>query len=872
MDEFVLDYDLLPLLHKELVISKVALISPRIHVKRLKDGTFNFSDMLAKPEEGGAKAEKAPAKESGGLPVSLTTDRVLLKDAQLEFIDEMKEIPDVSLETDADFKVSLKDGVSADGFLDIKKLDATLGGIKTSTSGRVDINKELIEANITSTIDGKDIDLKASVKDYSGDPKIDFSLKADELDVDKLMALTGGGKKGKKEAEAPSPKAATSGESKPLKVTASGTVEVKTARYGEYTLNDLNADAGASVTIARPENSVSGEVDLRKLEASMQGVTLSASGKANLTPQTVRVALDTTVDVPTSYTYEAYSLEKAHISASPNITYTMDSQDVSGSIGIKELSAASLKSSDFSVTALSLSGKADVAYNVPSGKMRADADLASLSANYDGIDVSTAGKVSYDGVTATAKLTGASVKAAEYKNGEHTIRNLDLLADTDLKIALEKKEPVGSVTIKTLKANVDGIDVSAKGTLSTDGKIAHATFSELTARSEKYQYDTYVLTGLSLSAVTDMKVDIDEKLPAGGTVDLKELKANVNGVDTSVVGKVSADARNLKTDVTVTVDKDSAKLTATAKDYRTAPNVNFDVYSKQLDINKLMSLSGPEKKEGEAAQPQKAATGKKEKTKPLTARGKVRIDRADYQDYQIEGLDVTLNYVNDVMTVDPMKMTLKGGTSMVIDGAFLGNVKFTYPRDRDDASEVMKQTMTGKGASKFKKIQIKDVKVASAIAKITSLEELKNPTFTDSEINYDIKDQKVNITGFMNSERIKVVPSGYVGLNKAIDMAINLNLDPTLARRLIITQAIKESDGTTTLPLVVKGTTDDPKVTINAKKVINKTLKNFLAPPPKEEGTQTTTPTTEEQQTTTPPPEEQKPEEQIKKMFKGLFK
>jgi hypothetical protein len=378
------------------------------------------------------------------------------------------------------------------------------------------------------------------------------------------------------------------------------------------------------------------------------------------------------------------------------------------------------------------------------------------------------------------------------------------------------------------------------------------------------------MKGIRVSVVTDLKVDLKDKMPAGGTVELKELKANVNGIDTAATGKVNANARKLSANLTVDIDKDSVKLSATALDYKTAPDVKFDVYSKKLDIGKLKALSGPEKEE--AAPGAKPAPKKKEKPRKLTARGTVKIDRADYEDYSIEGLNVTLSYVNDVMTADPVKMTLKGGTSMIIDGAFLGNVSFKYPRGSEEAAEIMKRTMTGKGQSKFTKIQIKDVKVADAIARLTSVEELKNPTFTDSELNYVIKDKKINLDGFMNSARIRVLPTGFVSLDKAIDMEINLNLDPMLSRRLIITQFMRHEDGSSTVPLIVKGTTDNPKVSVDVKKVIKKEVDKGIKKlfkgiiPQKEEEPQPTAPPAEQ-----PAPAEEQPQEPLKELFKGIF-
>jgi hypothetical protein len=859
VEEFVLAYDLMPLLRKELVIHKVELISPRIHIKRLKDGSFNFSDIIERPEE----EKKAPEEEAGGLPVSLVTDRVLLKDAKLQFIDEMKEIPDISVETDADFKVSLKDKIGAEGYLDLKKLEATLGGIRTSTAGRIDIKKDLIKADITSTIDGKPIDLKATVKDYSGSPEIEFKLDAEELDLDKLMALAGTGKAGKKRETSPGPAPSGKAKEELLKIKASGTVDVKAAKYGDIRVTDLSLDAGSSLEVAPSDKSVTGEVELRKLSAAVEGISANASGKATLGKNTVKASLRSVIDIPASYSFKKYTVEQAHVDASPRLTYDLGKKNLSGNVGITDLSVAALKSKDLSVTGIQFSGNTDIAYNVPSGKLKADAEIKGLRASYKGMEVSTSGKVSYDGNTITAVLKDASAKAAEYIQGEYTVTGLDLLADTDLTVSIEKKEPRGTVNLKTFKANINGADISVAGKVSSDGKTARAVFKEATVRADEYTHKDYKIKNLDVSAVTDLKVSLKDKKPTGGSVELKKFTANVNGIETAATGKVKADTKKLTADLKVNIDKDSIKLSATARDYRTAPDVKFNVYSKRLDIDKLTALSSPKEKETPEGKP---APQKEEKPTPLTARGTIKIDKADYKDYNIKDLSVTLKYVNDVMTADPMKMILTGGTSMVIDGAFLGNVSFKYPRGSADAAAVMKRTMSGKGVSKFKKIQMNDVKVADAIARLTSVEELRNPTFTDSEFDCAVKNQKVNLDGFMNSERIRVITNGFVGLDKAIDMDVQLNLDPMLSRRLIVTQLIREKDGTSTLPLIIKGTTDDPKVSIDTRKGLKKLFEGIF-PQKHEEPPPPTAPTQEQ------PPAQEEPQapEQIKKLFEGIF-
>jgi hypothetical protein len=165
--------------------------------------------------------------------------------------------------------------------------------------------------------------------------------------------------------------------------------------------------------------------------------------------------------------------------------------------------------------------------------------------------------------------------------------------------------------------------------------------------------------------------------------------------------------------------------------------------------------------------------------------------------------------------------------------------------------------------------------VADAIARLTSVEELRNPTFTDSRFDYVIRDRKVNLEGYMNSERIKFSTLGYVGLDKAIDMEADLWLDKLLARRLVVTKVIRGEDGSAILPLVIRGTTEAPKVNINAEKVIKKEIDKGLDRlfekllPGEKEEPQPAAP--EEQPPAEEPAQEKQPEEQIKDLFKGLF-
>src|SRR5512135_193551 len=95
---FVLSYQLLPLLKKQLVISKIEIVSPSVSIRKVRGGKYNFSDIM---EKSSREAPKTSVPEGKSLPVSVVADRLQIRNASLAFVDEEKEIPDVSIALDA---------------------------------------------------------------------------------------------------------------------------------------------------------------------------------------------------------------------------------------------------------------------------------------------------------------------------------------------------------------------------------------------------------------------------------------------------------------------------------------------------------------------------------------------------------------------------------------------------------------------------------------------------------------------------------------------------------------------------------------------------------------------------------------------------
>jgi hypothetical protein len=260
--EFVLDYSLLPLLHKQLVIKKIEVVEPAVALVREKDGTYNFSDILEKAKAGKKEAKPAGAEEEG-LPFSVITDRITVKDAKMTFSDRQGVIPAVSLASDIELKIIAAKGASPEisGKVDVKALTIKVGENEISSSGTIGLDKAAMTFDLSSTVGKDTIRFSGNAKNYMNAPVVKLDATAKELDLDRLLALSAGSKgpRGEKRSDPGKPEKAQA--EKPAGLSASGEIRIASARYTDYLLKDFTAHysyAQDSVTINPVSTGISG--------------------------------------------------------------------------------------------------------------------------------------------------------------------------------------------------------------------------------------------------------------------------------------------------------------------------------------------------------------------------------------------------------------------------------------------------------------------------------------------------------------------------------------------------------------------------------------------------------------------------------------
>jgi hypothetical protein len=276
------------------------------------------------------------------------------------------------------------------------------------------------------------------------------------------------------------------------------------------------------------------------------------------------------------------------------------------------------------------------------------------------------------------------------------------------------------------------------------------------------------------------------------------------------------DTKTVRANLQTLIGKDNIELNATVGAYRSAPDIVANIHAKTLDLQQLMGLSGEKKA-------QEGRSHKKEKKvepseggmmQKLKASGQIAVDKATYQDYIIKDLRIQYKLAKGVLKVEPLGLQFSGEGSFKAEGALNGNLQCRM----DEASTIQK-TLNGAAAAKLGKGAIKQSQIFDAIALLTGIPSLKNPGFDEGLFNFDVKNEKVFLDGWIRSPLLKVSPKGMVDFEKRLDIPTELKLSPSLTGslkgKLASIKFLDDEQGWKVIPLRIRGTTDKPSVNLD---------------------------------------------------------
>jgi uncharacterized protein involved in outer membrane biogenesis len=306
-----------------------------------------------------------------------------------------------------------------------------------------------------------------------------------------------------------------------------------------------------------------------------------------------------------------------------------------------------------------------------------------------------------------------------------------------------------------------------------------------------------------------------------GLISLKGIEVKLKDQAMRVSGKIDMDAKTIRANLQTLIGKDNIQLSATAKDFRSAPDIVANIHAKTLDLQQLIAFSSEKKGKGEEGVIQKSQ--KKETragasgggiTEKLKASGQITVDKAIYQDYTIRDLRVPYQYAKGVLKIDPLGLQFSAEGSFTAEGSLNGKLQCAG----EEASAIQK-TLKGTATAKLGKGAIKQSQIFDAIAILTGIPSLKNPGFDQGLFNFDVKDQRIFLDGWISSGFFKISPKGLVDFEKRLDIPTELKLSPSLTGnlkgKLAAIKFLEDEQGWKVIPLRIKGTTDKPSVTLD---------------------------------------------------------
>jgi hypothetical protein len=338
-----------------------------------------------------------------------------------------------------------------------------------------------------------------------------------------------------------------------------------------------------------------------------------------------------------------------------------------------------------------------------------------------------------------------------------------------------------------------------------------------------------VIPAVSLASDIDLRVLAEKGATPeiSGKVNVKALTMKVGESEIKNVGTIGIDKNAITFDLLSTVGKDTIHLTGDVKNYRNAPVVRLDANAKELDLDKLLALSGGSKTSTEAPKEKRSASEKTEKAQPgkstgVSASGAIRITSAKYGDYLLKDFSAQYSYAKDSVTINPVSMGISGGSGAQIAGTVKAGLRFSLASGVS-AAQSIKRSLAGNASVDLSRCEVKKSKITDAIALFTGIKEIANPRFDKVNFLFTIGNQKVNLKGLMSSALMNLDPAGTVGFDKRIDVTTDLKVAPSLAGGLApsaIATYVKDEKGWTVIPLRITGTTDKPSVGLNKAKVI----------------------------------------------------
>ena len=415
----------------------------------------------------------------------------------------------------------------------------------------------------------------------------------------------------------------------------------------------------------------------------------------------------------------------------------------------------------------------------------------------------------------------------------------------------------GDATIKKLQGTLLSSPFEGSGSMRGSGGAASAQFRltadrlSLDELSTKLYYGTASpFKGLRLTGLLGIRMDMGGRpgSPLFPTVTLN-LRANriaypaLGSVQPELNGTITLDSRAITlSDVRIGTSAISLVLAGTIANYLLwPPQANLRLVSS--DFNFYQLFNAPESQQGEDIGPFDFGALKFDGPIELGNVSFLSLDLTGVQgaylfeknrfsikdfaggikdggsfnlstsiDLALKGFDYSLTLALADVPVSTVSELAGVDLSQFIDGAVTGKASVG---SRGTKPATFVDSLAGDAAFRIKNCRIRGFDMPEQLDRFIKGGELSSISFTDADLQLKLHKASIELSGAFISPKVELRPSGQIGFNTGLNVQAQLKLaTDVFSRDTRIADYLPREGAWVVLPVVIKGTLDNPSVTL----------------------------------------------------------
>jgi len=437
-------------------------------------------------------------------------------------------------------------------------------------------------------------------------------------------------------------------------------------------------------------------------------------------------------------------------------------------------------------------------------------------------------------------------------------------------ISIEGEFPVKA------EATIPGVTMTLAGTLSKAGS-APTINGDVTAVAKEVAAAVKGLPPaigeklgkLALSGGVEVRVKLggEVKQPKGllrgGEIKLSGLSLTAGGQRPVLTGALTLGSDSLESmGLTLALGEQKLGVNLTAKNLLSRPVViSLGLDGDRLDLDKLL----PPKKGGGASAPPpgQPAAEPGPLQLPLEGGGAVRITNLIWRGLSLEGVNLAWRLKDNVLSVESLKGKGAGGsfsgsgrldlrtrgfaygTSLDIQGVQADKlVAALAPGAAGSVTGILalKTDLGGRGIASLRRnlvgkgtFNVADCKLSGegfmpTLAAFLGAQELRVLRFSSLAGDFALRDGVVTLNGKGDGSDAKLLAAGRIGMDKTMDMGIELKLSPALTSRVArgsVGRFVADRDGWGSVPLRATGMVAKPSFSLDSAKVGSRAVESL---------------------------------------------